>query len=186
MKSAPKQIPELSEKDKARFFKYVDKRPDGIWNWVGTKKETHYGRFLIKGGMYRVHRISWALRERELGRTGIIPDDLQVLHRIEVTKDICDVNPDNLWLGTPADNARDRTAKGRTTMVAAQMALKKNPELWARGTKQWLSKLTESDVLSIRREHATGKQCPEIAAAFGVNASTILCIVKRQTWKHVA
>jgi len=51
-----------------------------------------------------------------------------------------------------------------------------------RGSKQHLSKLTESEVLRIRELLSNGKRVYEVAELFGVNWSTIDRILKRETW----
>lgn len=85
-----------------RFWQKVEKT-DTCWLWRGSKNTTGYGQ-LRTDRLEKAHRISWEIHN------GPIPDGLAVLHA-------CDnppcVNPSHLWLGTQADNARDRQAKGR-------------------------------------------------------------------------
>lgn len=76
------------------------------WEWTGYRARG-YG-VMRRASLYRfqiaTHRYSWMLAN------GPIPDGLLVCHR-------CDnppcVRPDHLFLGTTADNTRDRDAKGR-------------------------------------------------------------------------
>ena len=52
------------------------------------------------------------------------------------------------------------------------------------GSKSYNSKLTEKDVIAIRRLARVREQ-KEIAEAYGVSRSCICTIVSRQKWKHV-
>jgi len=77
----------------------------GCWVWTGFRNAQGYGHFALDGyKVGRAHRASWVLHR------GSIPTGLCVLHRCDNPS--C-VNPDHLFLGTDADNAHDRDAKGR-------------------------------------------------------------------------
>ncbi len=120
-----------------RFWTKVEKRgPQDCWPWTAA---TALGYGVIREGghdgqMLRAPRVSWEIHH------GLIPPDLCVLHH-------CDnppcVNPAHLFLGTRADNARDRAAKGRTA----------DPETTRRvGEANSRAILTEDDVREIRRK----------------------------------
>jgi hypothetical protein len=87
-----------------------------------------------------------------------------VLHKCDVPS--C-VNPDHLFLGTQADNMRDRDAKGRTAM----------------GERGGGSKLTVSGVLEIRREIASGADQRGLARRHGIHYTTIRRIATGRTWR---
>jgi hypothetical protein len=57
--------------------------------------------------------------------------------------------------------------------------------LAARGSRVHLAKLTESDIPEIRTRLLAGELNGDIAKDYGVTWSTIDCIKKRVTWKHV-
>ena len=72
--------------------------------WQGYSDRDGYGTFESGYKTVRAHRVAWELAH------GPIPDGLHVLHK-------CDnppcVQDEHLFLGTEADNAADRDAKGR-------------------------------------------------------------------------
>lgn len=76
----------------------------------------------------------------------------------------------NLAWKTPKQNADDRDRHGNTL----------------RGSKQWLSRLTEDDVLAIRKRYVPNLVTyAEIAKDYGVQAVTISHVIKRRSWNHV-
>jgi len=84
------------------------------------------------------------------------------------------VNPKHLFLGTAKDNNSDRAKKGRSSVNIFQ------------GEDSGVSKLTECQVLEIRRLWDTGEYYKyEIAEMFPVSAKQIGSIVNRQSWKHL-
>lgn len=56
----------------------------------------------------------------------------------------------------------------------------------AKGEGNWNSKFTNDQVIKIREEHARGgiSYCA-IAKRYGIAKSSIMSIIKRQTWKHI-
>lgn len=146
------------EKFVARFWAKVDRRgADECWEWRGWRKRGGYGAFFFPVRLARrrygsAHRLSWALAH------GDAPGDICVLHR-------CDnppcVNPAHLFLGTLADNNRDKEAKGRG----------------ARGER--LSPHSDATVREIRRLAAMmpGRA---VAEKLGVPSSTVQAIIAGQ------
>lgn len=151
-----------------QFWGRVSKT-DGCWLWTGRLGRTGYGRFKPSPeGLVLVHRFSWQMHN------GPVPDDLRVLHRCDVRN--C-VRPDHLFLGTQADNVHDMHAKGRARKHRGPSRYK--------GEKNHLAKLTDADVLEIRRRAAEGAVLGEMARRYGVSAPTIREVVLRLRWTHV-
>jgi len=161
-----------NEKMMARFWSKVDKNGstvthvDGLgpcWLWTAAASSAGYGRLRVGGRMISAHRLSYEIHN------GPVLAGMCACHRCDVK--LC-VNPSHLFLGTHADNMRDRDAKGR---------------LGAReGEWNGFAKLTDTNVLEIRKLYAKGGVFQKaLAARFGVDQSHISEIVHRKTWAHV-
>ena len=147
----------LSENRISNFWAQVDVRGENdCWNWTGWKVKEGYGRL----GNLIAPRVSAYL-------AGMNIDGLFVCHRCDNPS--C-VNPLHLFVGTHADNTRDRNQKGRD----------------ARGRSHGMSKLTDADVLEIRALYASGKWTyKQLGERYAVDLSNIASIVHRKTWKHL-
>lgn len=87
------------------FWPRFDKAgPGGCWLWTGTRITDGYGSISFRQKIWSTHRLAWTLVN------GLIPVGLHVLHHCDVRA--C-ANPAHLFLGTNADNVRDRVDKGR-------------------------------------------------------------------------
>ena len=95
--------------------------------------------------------------------SGDIPKGFVIRHKCDNPS--C-INPNHLEVGTSADNSMDRDSRGHG----------------AKGVRNGGHKLTESDVLAIRKDSRT---CTEIANEYDVSKNTIACIKKGKTWKTV-
>ncbi len=89
------------------------------------------------------------------------------------------VNPAHLFLGTMADNTRDMIAKGRMVIATNRF----NTVL--RGLRVGSAKLTEPQVVEIRRRAAGGEPSSKLGSEYGVDSSTIRQIVRGEIWQHV-
>ena len=86
-----------------RFERKIERVPFcTCWFWVGALGARGYGA--TAGYEQLAHRASWRFH------FGPIPKGMQVLHRCDIPS--C-VNPLHLFLGTQADNMRDKVSKGR-------------------------------------------------------------------------
>lgn len=147
------------------------RRSDGCWEWQGSGTVSGYGRLRLGQLRFVAHRVAYELTY------GPIPAGLIVCHRCD-NPPCC--NPEHLFVGTPADNARDRDAKGRTSRGPRHAATLK-----IRRGSAVSSKLTEQDVLAIRLAPRHIGEQKRLAEQYGVHSSVISRIVTRQTWTHV-
>lgn len=147
-----------------RFNKKICINPEtGCWDWIGTKDSKGYGKIWVGEKLARSHRVAYTIH------VGNIPDGLIVCHH-------CDnpgcVNPDHLFVGTNADNMKDKTCKGRARGQG-------------KGESHSLAKLTEDDIRSIRKEKASGVRQRVLARKYGVSEQHMSDICKGRYWSHV-
>ena len=136
---------------KERFEEKVCPEPNtGCHLWTAYVHPLGYGRFSLNGEGEYSHRVAYELYN------GPIPEGMHVCHTCDVPA--C-VNPEHLFLGTHADNMKDKTEKGRQT-----------------------KKLTKEEALKIY--HAAGTQI-EIAKEHGVVQSLVSDIKNKQKWSHI-
>lgn len=92
-----------------RLFGKLDRKagPEGCWIFTGATNPNLYGTIWSFADQRPIlaHRAAWVVTH------GPIPSGLHVLHSCD-TPPCC--NPAHLSLGTPSDNAWDRSRKNRT------------------------------------------------------------------------
>lgn len=146
----------------------------GCWEWTRYRDKDGYARVTVREKTsrrgYAAHRVMWTLWY------GDIPDGLCVCHH-------CDnppcVNPEHLFLGTCADNAHDRDAKGRQSHGPRN-----------RGQDHPMTTLTDSDVKDIRdafhnRTYNTRQFFAMTGPKYEIKPRTIKAIVYRTNWNHL-
>jgi hypothetical protein len=129
---------------------------DECWPWRGEISPKGYGIVYAKENRKwrrrKAHRVAYDRAH------GPIPDGMLVIHSCD-NPPCC--NPKHLRVGTHADNAEDRSRRGRhRTRV-----------------------LRRSDAVEIRRLKANGYGWEELAAAYGVSRALIEDIVTGTKWK---
>lgn len=144
--------------------------PDECWPWQAARYgKMQYGKFSREREPGRweawdAHRVSFELTH------GPIPPGVTIRHSCDFGA-CC--NPGHLLDGTQADNMRDMYARkrdrGRGTF----------------GENQGSSKLSDADILAIRRRHRPNSNAVGLAAEFGVDRSQINRIARGSAWKHV-
>lgn len=150
-----------------KFWPRVDTSGD-CWIWTGARQSQGYGMVQVRTGervgtvSKLTHRVAYHLAR------GPFPDHLHVLHKCD-NPPCC--NPAHLFLGTAADNAADKVAKGRARAV--------------HGEAHQSAKLTATDVLEIRRRVSSGEMQSVVASAFKVSRASIWQIVHRKHWSHI-
>ena len=135
---------------------YEVDQDSGCWVWIKSRRPRGPGALKRGAGVNAdAHRVAYELM------IGPIPPGTFVCHR-------CDnppcVNPDHLFLGTGADNVRDRDEKGRQ----------------AKGQGHGRAKLSEHDVLDVLASDASNKALGE---RFGVSRTAIYLIRAGLNWK---
>jgi hypothetical protein len=136
----------------------------GCWEWTGHKDECGYGRIQRGDRLVRLHRESWK------DANGPIPDGLCVCHRCD---NPCCINLEHLFLGTHADNMRDKAEKGRVVF---------NPRF---GEDNPCAKLTSVEVVAIKRDLRHGVTRRALAEKHKVTVSNIDTIANGLTWRHI-
>lgn len=152
----------------SRFWSQVTKLSvdnGGCWIWTGDVDKNGYGKITVKvDGRFtkkKTHRYSFELRWEMHISSGTF-----VCHTCDHPS--C-VNPDHLFLGTPADNSADRNQKGRQ----------------AKGEKNGLAKLTEVKVKQMRELKQSGMKIIELSHLFGVGKTAVAHACSGKTWKHI-
>lgn len=145
-----------------KFMDAIPKNPiaGACWIWPKASKAI-YPRITFPGEHVAVHRLSHFIYKGD-------PYPLLVCHKCDTP--YC-FNPDHLFLGTSADNIRDRDAKGRTST----------------GERHYYANLTEAQVIEILSENKTWEWglMNRLASRYNVSRGTMQGILYGRTWKHL-
>jgi predicted XRE-type DNA-binding protein len=131
----------------------------GCHIWMGNLSEKGYGLFINNRKTIRVHRYIYEIEK------GSIPPGMYVCHTCDVPS--C-INPNHLFVGTPADNSLDMKNKNRWKR-------EKNPG----------AKISQEIAENIRGCYETGEYTQrELGIMFHLNNSTISDIVNHKIWRN--
>lgn len=169
-----------SRPDRERFEeKYVPEPNTGCWFWIAAVIGRGYGQFRYQGRLWVAHRVSWELAY------GPVPAELWVLHKCDQP---CCVNPEHLFLGTHDDNMDDMVRKARSASGVRNGAVLHRERMSrcdSERHKAAVRKLTDSDVLEIRRLAALGGLTQtELGARFGISQRQVSNVVRLEQWKN--
>jgi hypothetical protein len=134
--------------------------PKGCWFWGGACHPQGYGLIKRKdGAQLRAHRVAYELMY------GPIPEGVFVCHRCD---NPCCVRPSHLFLGSHADNMADMVTKSRSARM--------------KGPLNGAARLQANEVEAIRISVGRYR---DIAARFGISASAVGLIKRRERWAHL-
>lgn len=131
------------------------------WDWTGGVFSKNGRAKMLLGGNLLASRVAYVLYK---GST----NGLFVCHTCD---NILCVNPEHLFLGTPAENSADMVRKGRS--------------LDQTGSLNHFAKLNETSVAEIKAELRAGRSQRRIAEERGVVFQAINVIAMGKTWRHV-
>jgi hypothetical protein len=146
----------FAKEDVRRFNKYFAIQR-GCWIWTGARNRKGYGEFYAGKRRVKAHR--YAL-------IGTRQTPLLVCHHCD---NPCCVNPAHLFLGTTKQNGEDMKSKLRHE----------------HGERHHNAKLTDADVIRIRRMQPIGNSLIREANRLGVNKTTVYRARKGASWEHV-
>lgn len=153
-------------------------KSDDCWLWTGAKTVSGYG-WLSGYGERKAHRVAWVV-----ANGCAVPGRLHVIHSCD--NRAC-VRPEHLRVGTNQENNDDKVARARAKHIniGDRNGMNTHPEKRAVGSRNGFSKLTEQDVLEIRRRANAGEGAAALATAFHVSTPTINRIKQRRIWRHI-
>ena len=141
---------------------YVPNRnANECWEYQGHRDKRGYGRMYLNCKQGFAHRYIYQHFKGDL-KPG------------QLLRHTCDnppcVNPDHLIPGNDADNMRDMVERGRQ----------------AKGSRHRAAKVTESQVMEMRRQYARGNvTMQQLATRYGLTLTPVSQLIRGVTWKHL-
>lgn len=175
---------EVEHKEIGGFPGYRVGNDGTVWScrrgeWILLKVDCDrkgYARvWLMARGAAQRKRVSHLVLE---AFSGPRPDGMEACHDPDPSRS--NNAASNLRWDTPANNEKDKIKHGRVCIGGKVSEL-----VQARGEKHGRRKLTDQQVIEIRRLHASGETCSTLATQFSVGITAILKIVNRQRWTHI-
>ncbi len=149
----------MSASDCERFLACLDiGSEEDCWYWR-RQGAARYGSFDLGGKKQKAHRLAYRWQ------FGDIPPGENICHHCD--HPYC-CNPLHLFTGSQKRNMEDCARKGRIVSP--------------RGTAHYRARVTEEQVLEIRRLRRQGWTLQRLADKFGIANQTVSTIVLRQFW----
>lgn len=150
---------------KNKFWFYVDvKEPDECWDWTGYVMKNGYGIFRFNEERFTVHRLAYMLD------TGVKIDRDFLVLQLCGNKKCC--NPFHFTTSTRKKQLEEMAENG-TVRGYAQ-----------RGEKNHSAKLTNDQVIEIRRLFETGLYSKiKLGKMFSISDDEVKNLVKHRRWK---
>ena len=158
----------ISEKRNSIFDSNYVVKPNGCWEWKGYINKngyphTNFRKYIGKETRIAAHKYSY------MRFKGEIPTGMHVCHNCPGGDNRSCVNPQHLWLGTSLQNNRDKESKGTQ----------------CKGITNGQHKLTEQEVIEIRRRFLAGEYGSDLAKEYNVSNGLIYHIKNGRAWKHL-
>lgn len=146
-----------------RFQSGIEVQANGCWVCRNASREPNGYRRLVSNrrpvGFLRIstHRLSYMLH------VGDIPNGYMICHWCD-NRECC--NPEHLFLGSPADNARDMAMKRRGRQ----------------GEQHPHARITRQAAEQIRTRCASGERQSDVGREYGISQAAVSKIVRGQAW----
>jgi len=148
--------------------------------WKSSIKSGKYGTIKWRGKRRPATHAAWFLKTRRMISEGKV-----AMHECDDPR--C-VEFTHLKEGTPGENNRDRTKKGRSAKGDAH-GTQTHPESVPKGEDHGMSKFTADEVVLIRRTYDAypdlNGRVDWLMRHLKRKRYAVWCIAKRKTWKHI-
>lgn len=142
-----------------RIAKFSRRLSNGCLEWTGGLSSSGYAVMQVDYRSRRVTHLVWE------AANGAVPGGMYMCHSCDNPK--C-IELTHLFAGTPVENMRDASKKGRV----------------ATGSRLPQAKLTEDQIPEIRRLMKT-EPSSVVSALFGVSPRNCRSVANLESWKHV-